>query len=130
MSAGSQVDKGEGARMSSFVGAIAIADLVKTTLGPKGMDKILQSVRRPLRATQHLCAPLDTSSPVLVCGRLPRPPPPPPSSPRARSRRAPLLSLRISVSLSLSLSLPRASLPSTFSRPPSLRFPRPTVTSR
>jgi T-complex protein 1 subunit beta len=39
------VDKGEGARMSSFVGAIAIADLVKTTLGPKGMDKILQSVR-------------------------------------------------------------------------------------
>lgn len=32
--------------MSSFVGAIAIADMVKTTLGPKGMDKILQSVRR------------------------------------------------------------------------------------
>lgn len=32
--------------MSSFVGAIAIADLVKTTLGPKGMDKILQSVMR------------------------------------------------------------------------------------
>ena len=30
--------------MSSFVGAIAIADLVKATLGPKGMDKILQSV--------------------------------------------------------------------------------------
>jgi T-complex protein 1 subunit beta len=30
--------------MNSFVGAIAIADLVKTTLGPKGMDKILQSV--------------------------------------------------------------------------------------
>jgi T-complex protein 1 subunit beta len=28
--------KGESARMSSFVGAIAIADLVKTTLGPKG----------------------------------------------------------------------------------------------
>lgn len=26
------------------MGAIAIADLVKTTLGPKGMDKILQSV--------------------------------------------------------------------------------------
>jgi T-complex protein 1 subunit beta len=36
--------KGENARMSSFVGAIAIADLVKSTLGPKGMDKILQSV--------------------------------------------------------------------------------------
>ena len=30
--------------MSSFVGAIAIADMVKTTLGPKGMDKILQKV--------------------------------------------------------------------------------------
>lgn len=40
----SSVDKGENARLSSFVGAIAIADLVKSTLGPKGMDKILQSV--------------------------------------------------------------------------------------
>lgn len=27
---------------ASFVGAMAIADLVKSTLGPKGMDKILQ----------------------------------------------------------------------------------------
>lgn len=36
--------QGESARLSSFVGAIAIADLVKATLGPKGMDKILQSV--------------------------------------------------------------------------------------
>jgi T-complex protein 1 subunit beta len=27
-----------------FVGAIALADLVKTTLGPKGMDKILKSM--------------------------------------------------------------------------------------
>eukprot|EP00593_Proboscia_inermis_P010948 CAMPEP_0171324778 /NCGR_PEP_ID=MMETSP0816-20121228/116401_1 /TAXON_ID=420281 /ORGANISM="Proboscia inermis, Strain CCAP1064/1" /LENGTH=196 /DNA_ID=CAMNT_0011823799 /DNA_START=135 /DNA_END=725 /DNA_ORIENTATION=+ len=44
MHAGTQVDKGENARLSSFVGAIAIADLVKTTLGPKGMDKILQRV--------------------------------------------------------------------------------------
>jgi len=35
-------EKGENARLSSFVGAIAVADLVKTTLGPKGMDKILQ----------------------------------------------------------------------------------------
>ena len=32
------------ARLSSFVGAIAIADLVKTTLGPKGMDKILRPI--------------------------------------------------------------------------------------
>ena len=30
--------------MEAFVGAIAMADLVKTTLGPKGMDKILQSM--------------------------------------------------------------------------------------
>jgi T-complex protein 1 subunit beta len=29
---------------ASFVGAIAVGDLVKSTLGPKGMDKILQSV--------------------------------------------------------------------------------------
>jgi len=35
------------ARMQSFVGAIAVADLVKTTLGPKGMDKILQSLGDP-----------------------------------------------------------------------------------
>ncbi|XP_010544291.1 PREDICTED: T-complex protein 1 subunit beta-like [Tarenaya hassleriana] len=39
-------EKGERARMASFVGAMAIADLVKTTLGPKGMDKILQSTGR------------------------------------------------------------------------------------
>jgi T-complex protein 1 subunit beta len=36
-------EKGENARMTTFVGAIAICDLVKTTLGPKGMDKILVS---------------------------------------------------------------------------------------
>jgi T-complex protein 1 subunit beta len=41
---GASEDKGELARLQSFVGAIAVADLVKTTLGPKGMDKILQSV--------------------------------------------------------------------------------------
>ncbi|PRP87034.1 hypothetical protein PROFUN_04770 [Planoprotostelium fungivorum] len=33
-------------RRSVFVGAIAISDLVKATLGPKGMDKILQSMGR------------------------------------------------------------------------------------
>lgn len=36
--------RGEMARTASFVGAIAVADLVKTTLGPKGMDKILKSM--------------------------------------------------------------------------------------
>ncbi|PWA74503.1 Chaperone, tailless complex polypeptide 1 [Artemisia annua] len=39
-------EKGERARMSSFGGAMAIDDFVKTTLGPKGMDKILQSTGR------------------------------------------------------------------------------------
>mmetsp|Transcript_4000 Transcript_4000/g.4089 ORF Transcript_4000/g.4089 Transcript_4000/m.4089 type:complete len:529 (-) Transcript_4000:203-1789(-) len=47
VNANAEVTKGEHARMTSFVGAIAIADLVKTTLGPKGMDKILQSVSDP-----------------------------------------------------------------------------------
>lgn len=32
-----QEERGDSARLSSFVGAIAIGDLVKTTLGPKGM---------------------------------------------------------------------------------------------
>ncbi|KAK9830216.1 hypothetical protein WJX72_010394 [[Myrmecia] bisecta] len=43
---GAVEEKGETARLASFVGAMAIADLVKTTLGPKGMDKILQSMSR------------------------------------------------------------------------------------
>lgn len=44
MGMGTEVDKGENARLSSLIGAMAIADLVKTTLGPKGMDKILQHI--------------------------------------------------------------------------------------
>ena len=44
-------EKGEMARLSSFIGAMAIADLVKTTLGPKGMDKILQSQSRGQEVT-------------------------------------------------------------------------------
>ena len=35
------------ARLSSFVGAMAIGDLVKSTLGPKGMDKILWNMSGP-----------------------------------------------------------------------------------
>ncbi|CAF2891300.1 unnamed protein product [Rotaria sp. Silwood2] len=35
-------EKAEVARLSAFAGALAIGDLVKSTLGPKGMDKILQ----------------------------------------------------------------------------------------
>lgn len=40
-------ERGENARLNAFVGAIAVGDLVKTTLGPKGMDKLLQSQSRP-----------------------------------------------------------------------------------
>merc|ERR1712012_894399 len=39
-------EKAETARLSSFVGAMAIGDLVKSTLGPKGMDKILYGMGR------------------------------------------------------------------------------------
>mmetsp|Transcript_647 Transcript_647/g.1360 ORF Transcript_647/g.1360 Transcript_647/m.1360 type:complete len:530 (-) Transcript_647:562-2151(-) len=46
LGSGAQEEVGETARLASFVGAMAIADLVKTTLGPKGMDKILQSMGR------------------------------------------------------------------------------------
>ncbi|XP_073986917.1 T-complex protein 1 subunit beta-like [Rhodnius prolixus] len=38
-----QEEKGEMARLSNFAGAIAIGDLVKSTIGPKGMDKMLVS---------------------------------------------------------------------------------------
>ncbi|KAG2393437.1 hypothetical protein C9374_006968 [Naegleria lovaniensis] len=41
---GSHEEKGEMAYLSNIIGAIAIADLLKTTLGPKGMDKILVKV--------------------------------------------------------------------------------------
>ena len=37
LGAGSSEEKGEMARMSVFIGAIAVSDLVKTTMGPKGM---------------------------------------------------------------------------------------------
>jgi len=46
LEAGGQEAKGEQARMASIVGALSIADLVKSSLGPKGMDKILQSTSR------------------------------------------------------------------------------------
>lgn len=43
MSSQATEEKAENARLSSFVGALALGDLVKSTLGPKGMNKILQS---------------------------------------------------------------------------------------
>jgi len=39
---GSGEDKGDSARLQAFIGAIAVGDLIKSTLGPRGMDKILQ----------------------------------------------------------------------------------------
>ncbi|XP_034944640.1 T-complex protein 1 subunit beta [Chelonus insularis] len=39
-------EKGEIARMSLFTGATVIGDFIKSTLGPKGMDKILVSSQR------------------------------------------------------------------------------------
>lgn len=42
-SGGTTEERGENARMSNFIGAIALTDLMRTTLGPKGMDKIIQS---------------------------------------------------------------------------------------
>jgi len=43
MGQGTEDYKGDIARLQSFIGAIAIADLVKSTMGPMGMDKILLS---------------------------------------------------------------------------------------
>ena len=47
ISQGAEEERAESARLSSFVGTIAIGDLVKSTLGPRGMDKILQLFSRP-----------------------------------------------------------------------------------
>ncbi len=41
LSSSAQEEKGEMSRLSSFVGAISVGDLVKSTLGPKGMVSII-----------------------------------------------------------------------------------------
>ena len=41
---GSYEQKGEEARMNSLFGAYSLSDMIKSTLGPKGMDKILKPV--------------------------------------------------------------------------------------
>ncbi|GAB1605359.1 T-complex protein 1 subunit beta-like [Argonauta hians] len=46
LNAGAEEEKSEIARLSYFAGAITIGDVVKTTLGPKGMDKILMKQGR------------------------------------------------------------------------------------
>jgi T-complex protein 1 subunit beta len=43
---GASEEKGERAKLVNIMGALAVADVVKTTLGPKGMDKILQGADR------------------------------------------------------------------------------------
>ena len=43
---GASAEKGERAKLVNIMGALAVADVVKTTLGPKGMDKILQGSDR------------------------------------------------------------------------------------
>lgn len=51
--------RGENARLSSFIGALAVTDLIKTTLGPKGMDKILQSAGGDVQVTNDGATILD-----------------------------------------------------------------------
>jgi T-complex protein 1 subunit beta len=49
---GAGEEKGEFARLSVLTGSIAVADLVKSTLGPKGMDKILQPVGEDMASSK------------------------------------------------------------------------------
>nr|XP_053638093.1 T-complex protein 1 subunit beta-like isoform X2 [Cherax quadricarinatus] len=46
MRAEAEEERSETARLSSFIGAIAVGDLVRSTLGPRGMDKILVAMGR------------------------------------------------------------------------------------
>jgi len=46
MKAEAEEERSETARLSSFVGAIAVGELVRSTLGPRGMDKILVAMGR------------------------------------------------------------------------------------
>ncbi|XP_063853813.1 T-complex protein 1 subunit beta-like [Scylla paramamosain] len=46
MKAEAEEERSETARLSSFIGAIAVGDLVRSTLGPRGMDKILVAMGR------------------------------------------------------------------------------------
>lgn len=67
-------EKAETARLSSFVGAMAVGELVKSTLGPKGMDKILWGMgRNEGQVRFFLTALIILQSEVKVgwCGRGP-----------------------------------------------------------
>ena len=48
---GAQEFKGQDAKLSIIIGAMAVSDIVKSTLGPKGMDKILQSMNGDITVT-------------------------------------------------------------------------------
>ena len=73
--------KGEQARMASIMGALAVADLVKSSLGPKGMDKILQSTGRGGSVSvRRRPAPLSRLA-------VPASRPPPSHPPRSHGRR-------------------------------------------
>lgn len=47
LKAAAEEERGENARLSVFVGATAIGDLLRSTLGPKGMDKVLLRANTP-----------------------------------------------------------------------------------
>ena len=66
-------DAGELARMQSFVGAIAVADLVKTTLGPKGMDKMMVDTMGDVVITNDgvtILKEMDIEHPAAKLGRM------------------------------------------------------------
>merc|ERR1712000_797264 len=69
---GSVEERGENARMSNFVGAVALTDLMRTTLGPKGMDKILQSMGHngEITKTQDVEVGDGTTSVCVLAGEL------------------------------------------------------------
>ncbi|XP_027231689.1 T-complex protein 1 subunit beta isoform X2 [Penaeus vannamei] len=46
MKSEAEEERSETARLSSFIGAIALGELVRSTLGPRGMDKILVAMGR------------------------------------------------------------------------------------
>ena len=46
LSGSSTDERGELARLSAFIGAIAVADLVKSTLGPKGMVNKFKNLKK------------------------------------------------------------------------------------
>ena len=62
-----QEEKAETARMSSFIGAIAVGDLVESTLDPKGMDQIVVSPGRNVEVTNDgatILLPVDVDNPA------------------------------------------------------------------